>query len=216
MASSYEQEHEIERLLTLANIQRNRGQLTEAEDACRKALEISPRNVGALEMLGDILNDCGKFDMALCEYKSALGALPGNAVLETKIAKVILEIAEREREKAIAQDMLDNPHKYTARRRNPLLALICSSVVPGLGQLYNGELVKAVIICGTFLLFILSYALFQPPYPQRIDNIQMFIISTNEFVLVLGMLAFIAYVYGLIDAPFAADKSSKAAKKETE
>ena len=211
---SYEQEREIERLLALANLQRMRGQWTDAEDTCRKALSIAPEDVGIRERLGDILYECGKLDMALNEYRIALEIAPGKPSLETKFAKVTLEIAERERERAIAQDMIQNPRKYTVRTRNPALAFVWSAIVPGLGQLYNGELVKAGILFGVLLLFLIAAA-FQR-YPQNIDSIQEFLYFTSPVVLVLGFLAVIAYIYGLVDAPLSAGKSSKAARKHVE
>jgi len=190
-----------------------RGQWTDAEDTCRQALGIDPNDVTIRELLADILHECGKLDMALSEYRAALEIAPGKPSLETRFAKVTLEIAEREREKALAQDMLMNPHKYVGRERSPLWAFLSSAIVPGLGQLYNGDMVKAGIIFGVFLLFIVLYGAVQR-YPRGIDNIGQFLYFTNPFVLVLGILAVIAYIYGLMDALFTADKSTKAAKKQ--
>lgn len=211
----YKQEREIERLLALANLQRMRGQLTDAESTCRKILEINPSDVVVREMLGDILRDCGKLDQALQEYRSAMEMAPGRASLETRYAKTVLEIAEREREKAIAQDMIANPHKYTARQKSPVMAMLWA-IVPGMGQFYNGDIMKAVVIWCVLLLFLISYALLQQPYPANIDSLQLFLTATNPFVLVLGLLFLLLYVYSLIDAPVMAEKSSKALKKQVE
>lgn len=211
-----EQEREIERLTAAANLQRMRGQWTDAEDACRKALSIAPNDVVVREMLGDILHECGKLDLALSEYRTALDAAPGKASLETKYAKVTLEIAERERERAIAEDMLRNPRKYTVRERSPVIALLWAVIVPGLGQFYNGDLIKAGVIFGSFLLFVIAYATLQPSYPHHISSLHMFLVFTSPVVLVIGILAGIAYIYGLIDAPIMADKSNKAAKESAE
>jgi hypothetical protein len=212
MVLSDEQEREVDRLLATANLQRMRDQWTNAEDSCRTALSISPGDVTVREMLGDILHEMGKLDMALAEFRTALEHAPGKPSLETKYAKVTLEIAEREREKAIAQDMIANPQRYTKRERSPVMAMVWA-IVPGMGQFYNGEMVKACVIWGTLLLFVLCYAFLQQPYPPNVDSLQLFLIATNPFVLAFGVLFFIAYVYGLIDAPIMAEKSSKSAKK---
>ena len=213
---SYEQEREVERLLRTANLQRLRGQWIDAEDACREALSIAPKDADIREMLGDILHECGKLDMALAEYRSALEICPEKVSLEMKFAKVTLEIGERERERAIAQDMIENPQRYTVRERSPVMALIWSAIVPGLGQFYNGELIKAGVIWAVLLLSAIAWATLQQPYPPNIDSVQMFLIFTNPFVLVLSVLTALAYLYGLIDAPITADKSTKAARKHVE
>lgn len=202
----FDRERELERLLAKANLHRLRGQLLEAEDTCRKALALNPKDVVIREMLGDALHDSGKLDAALAEYKTALEYAPGKDSLEKKFAKVTLEIAEREREKAIAQDMLLNPHKYAPRERSPVVAFI-SAFVPGLGQFYNGEMLKAAIVFGSFLLFVLSYALLQKGYPPGITDLQSFLYATNGVVQVTGVIFAIVYIYSVIDAPVAAGKT---------
>lgn len=212
----YERERELERLLAQANLHRLRGQLLEAEDTCRKAIELNPGDVIIREMLGDVLNDAGKLRAALAEYRTALDYAPGKDSLEKKFAKATLELADREREKVMAQDMMLNPQKYAPRERNQAIAFF-SAFVPGLGQLYNGEIVKAAVIFGTFLLFVLSYALLQQPYPEGIDNLQAFLYVTNPLVQMTAVIFIIAYIYGLIDAPITAGKTvRKSVAKEPE
>lgn len=205
-----EQEAELQRLLAAANVYRMRGKWTDAEDSCRAALKLAPGDPQIHEILGDILQECGKLDPALAEYKSAREAGPEKAALETKYAKLVIAIGERERAKAIAQDMLDNPHLYVKRTRKPGAALLLA-LMPGLGQLYNGEIVKAAVIFGSFLLFVVGMGLFQHYPPNAMSSLSELIKDTNPAVEVLGFIATAAYIYGLIDAPISADKSSKAA-----
>jgi tetratricopeptide (TPR) repeat protein len=210
----YERERELERLLAQANLHRLRGQLLEAEDTCRKALELNTSDVIIREMLGDVLIDAGKLQAALAEYRTALGYAPGKDSLEKKFAKATLGIADNARQKAMAQDMMFNPHKYAPRERNQAIAFF-SGFIPGLGQLYNGDIIKSAVIFGSFLLFMLSYALLQQPYPEGIDNLQMFLYLTNPLVQIMGVRFGLAYIYGLVDAPITAGKTVKkpAAKK---
>lgn len=203
----FDRERELARLLAKANLHRLRGELLEAEDTCRQALQINPQDVLMREMLGDALSDAGKLKAALAEYRTALDYAPGKESLERKFAKVTLGIADQEREKSIAQDMLLNPHKYAPKERSPVVAFI-SSVVPGLGQFYNGEIVKAAVIFGTFLLFVLSYAFLQSEYPPgMIRDLPSFLYLTNPVVKMTGWVFIIAYLYGLIDAPVTAGKT---------
>ena len=206
-----EQEQEVHRLMTLAHLQRMRGQIRDAEDTCRKALETSPNDVMIREELGDILHEEGKLDMALGEYRLALAISPNSESLEKKFARVTLEIGESEHAKLLAEDMMLNPKKYGTRARNPVMAVVWSIMVPGLGQFYNGQLVKAGIIFGAFCLFVLAYATLQH-YPKGIQTTAEFFYFTNPLVMIFGILAAMAYIYGVIDAPFTADKLTKAIK----
>ncbi len=207
---SFEQERELGKLTAAANLQRMRGQWTEAEDLCRKALEIAPRDIAMREMLGDVLRELGKLDQALNEYKTAMQIAPGRASLENKHATLILEIGERERTRAIAQDMLENPKKYTKRKRSPVMALVCALVFPGLGQFFNGDITKGVVIASVFVLFLIAFGMLQSYHPGM-STLNDLANTTNPVVLILGILSGVAYLYGLIDAPLAAEKSSKAA-----
>ena len=208
-----EQEQEVDRLMALSHLQRMRGQIRDAEDTCRKALEISPGDVKIREMLGDILQEEGKIDMALAEYRAALAISPGAESLEKKFAKVTLEIGEAEHARQLAEDMIRNPRKYAGRARSPVIAVISSAVVPGLGQLYNGQIIKAVIVFGSVLLFMITYAVLQR-YPRGITTTAEFLYFTNPLVMVLGILAAMAYIYGLIDAPLTADKITQRVKEK--
>lgn len=204
---SPEQEREVERLVASANLHRMREQLGEAEDAARQALSISPGDVVIRELLADVLHESGKLDAALEEYKAAMRMTPDKPALEAKYAKVVLDIAEREREKAVARDMVENPKKYTARERNPGTALLWA-IIPGMGQFYNGDLVKAGVIWGVLIVFLISWTI--PQSYIGVSSLSGFIARTNPLVLVLGTLFLIAYFYGIIDAPITAERSSKA------
>jgi tetratricopeptide (TPR) repeat protein len=207
----FEQERELGKLTAAANLQRMRGQWPEAADTCRKALAVTPNDVAMREMLGDILHELGKLDDALTEYKQAMGASPGRVSLETKYAKLTLEIAERERARAVAEDMIANPKKYAVREKSPIWALCSAVMVPGLGQLYNGEVTKAIIVFMPLVLFLAAFALF-PTHPRDPGTLSGVLSGVDPIVQWLGTLSGIAYVYGLIDATVRAEKFSKAAK----
>ncbi len=204
--SGFERERELERLLAKANLHRLRGQLLEAEDTCRQALALNPEDVLMREMLGDALYDAGKLDAALAEYRFAQNLAPGRESVEKKFARVTLDIADRERQKSLAADMLLNPNKYAPRERSPALAFM-ASFIPGLGQFYNGEFVKAAIIFGAFLLFMLSYAVLQHGYPPGIMDLYSFLNVTSPAVRVTFFAFILAYIYGIIDAPVAAGRT---------
>jgi len=210
---SDEQEREVERLIALANVQRLRGQFAEAEDSCRKALDITPEDVTVRELLADILHENGKLEAARSEYRKAMELSPGKVSLETKYAKVSIEIAEIEREKAIAQDMLEHPQKYMVVERRPWLAFLVG-LVPGLGQIYNHEFFKGGLIFGVFLLFVIVVGFVAGSY-RGVRDIGMLLANTHPFVLVLGLVTTFLWVYGMIDALVVASRLNRTDKFET-
>lgn len=210
---SYEQEREIERLIALATLQRMRGQLTDAETSARKALDISPKDVTIRELLADILHESGKLETALSEYRLALDLAPGKKSLEIKFAKVTLEIAQRERERALAKDMLENPHKYAQPERSPLFALILA-LVPGCGQFYNRDYFKGSIILGIFMAFLFTFAFLSHSY-SGVRDIPTLIQNTHPAAIFMGVATLASYIYGLFDAAFSASKTSRSENIET-
>lgn len=208
-----EQDREIDRLLATANLFRMRGQLTEAEGKCREVLAIAPGDLVTREMLSDILWDSGKTDEALEEIREARKMAPDNASVEKKFAKYTLLVAEREREKAIALDMLDNPHKYAIHDSKPGSALLLA-IIPGMGQFYNGEMMKAYVIWGTQILFYLTWAI--PNAYPKVHSLAEFIASSNPLVLVTAILATLSYIYGMVDAPLYAAKLAKEKENKSE
>ena len=202
-----EQERNVERLLATANLFKMRGQLIDAEDKCREILAITPNNIVAREILCEVLYECGKIDQALAEIRAAKEIAPDNPMVEKKFAKLTLAVAERDREKAIAQDMIENPHEYAHHKSNPGKALLIAAFIPGLGQFYNGDFTKAYVIWGMLLIHILSWVIFQDTYPKwAVTSIAGFIQFTNPLVLITGLIFSLAYLYGMIDAAVTATK----------
>jgi len=194
--------------MTHATVQRMRGQWRDAETTCRKALEISPKDVSALDMLAGILAELGKVDEAVSTIKSAMELSPGNAALETKYARLVLQKGEQSYMASLAQDMLEHPRKYSAYKRKPSVALLGAILTPGLGQVYNQQFTKAGIIFGTFLMLILSYVIFQPAYPS-VSSLADLLRFTHPFVQLMGVICTITYIYGIVDAVVTAGKDSE-------
>ena len=211
--TDYMKEAEVKRLLTTANFRRMKENYTEAEELCRQAINMAPKNPEVHEIMGDIMMAVGKAETALTEYQTAIQLSPGTAVYETKYAKAVLAVAQDEQEKALVQGMIDNPNKYAERKHSPTFALLSSLAVPGLGQLYNGDRVKAAILFGIFIVFLLA-AVIQWSYIPDANNIQRIIDYTHPIVVLLGALSVSAWIYGIIEAPFTADKKNKAKKNE--
>jgi len=219
---------ELDRLLSLANASRVKGDLLAAEDACHAALEINADSVDAVELLGDVLHGLGKLDDALDEYRKALEkSSPPPPSVERKYARVALEIADRDREKEMVQRAFSEPEKKSTAHRNAAIAMLLSAVAPGVGQIYNGDVIKGVILAGTFFSAIAVTA-FSPGVSLFVKQALslIFLGSPNPgnpyaavqwpsvwFTIFLGA-GTVAYIYSVVDAPIAGLKRAQREGKD--
>lgn len=217
---------EIDRLIKQVNLHRMRSEYIEAEDVCRQALALDESRADVRELLGDVLYDRGQLEDAMQEYKQVKESGPGFASAETKYAKVVLEIGQNEYERRIMKEMLDNPKKYVEGPKHPLLAFILSALVPGMGQVYNREIVKGAILIGAFLLSLLVLALSPIETGNLLKAVGVLLYPTASdapknlpigplVVLFAAVLVFI-YIYAVIDAAIGAAKTPDAKRKSAE
>jgi hypothetical protein len=221
---------ERDRLLTLANVQRMRGQSSEARKSIERVLELSEgmsdRDLSPVqELRGDLLTAEGKWDEALAVYEKAHELDPTRVSAEKKFAEATLRIAEA---KAIAEGstlgLVSDSFGEGAfgggprGKRNPGLALILSLFVPGFGQLFNGELLKAGMCLGVFLLTLLAIrlspesdvlfakmtALLAPGSPAAARAAS----PLSPLLIALLLLVAGTWLYSLIDAAIAASRSN--------
>lgn len=190
----------VEQMLRDAHIQRMRGQWAAAEVLCRKALELAPEDAMGREMLGDLLVAKGDREGALEIYREAFAQQPGKAALEEKIARLVLQKGEEERERLEAQMLLDSPQRKADAKRNATLATLLCIPFPGLGQLLvYRQWVKGGILAGVGLLSILGIGelfkllLVLGGAGRRIDR-------PNDMLAALGVLGVLVWIYSLLDA----------------
>lgn len=205
-------QEQINRLLREANVFRMRGQFEQAEERCRAALEVAPADSGVLEMLGDLLRDQEQVEKAAEQYRLALEQDPNRAALEKKYAELALAIAERQRQREMAQLLLDNPAAFRTpkKKKNVFIALILSGIWPGLGQFYIAEgldvkgsiLAVSALICAFRGLPALLQMMFTLSGTGGSRS------SGDGGAAVLGLLFGLLQVYAAGDAVFAAQKSS--------
>jgi tetratricopeptide (TPR) repeat protein len=195
-----EHDEAVERLLRDAHILRMRQRWGESEELCRKALELAPEDVTALEMLGDLLTERGSADDAEASYRRAFAINPSSGSLETKIARAVLEKAEAEHARTMAQLALNSPMKAADRKRGQVIPVLLSVIAAGGGQLYKGEFVKGGILLGVWLVSLFGAG----------DAFKLIIgmsgglprgESANGGFALLGMVGGLAYLYSLMDAP---------------
>ncbi|NLC57125.1 MAG: tetratricopeptide repeat protein [Armatimonadetes bacterium] len=189
-----------DRLLTLANVYRMRGNTAEAARTCQEALAADPDNAVAHELMGDLQAAQGQLDSAMAHYRQAftLDPRPGT---EEKIALLALRI---DQEKRLGPGAGGSGLPTASRKHlNPSLACLLSMLFPGLGQFYNGEYRKGLplVVIWLVLLYNLYYlmgALFGPLLGMD-DRA-----AIPGFAWVIGLVQVGVMVYSLVDASLSA------------
>ena len=205
---------EFERLITAAHVYRRRGEYSQAEQTIREALDISPSDTEAREFAADMLFARGELEEAAEEYKRISEQDESRPSAEEKYATAILQIAEGKRQQELLKEMLENPAKFRAPARSPLLAALISTA-PGFGHLYCGQLVKGVVLfVGAMFFWLLFYA-FSPPVNTSLGvQERIYAFATNMSVPALFFLcvAIFMHIYAFVDAAVLADSTRQNAE----
>ncbi len=203
--SSPQEIQRAEQLLREANLLRRREKYREAEAKCREALALVPKYAAALELLGDLLQGVARVDEALAAYKRATEADPKRATAERKYADLLMR-----QQNWAAIDL-------EAVQKKPWVSVLLSLLLPGAGQIHNGETIKGLLlIAGTALCF-LGWILFgslgapvtsgakQPaPAPKASRRGQ----AINWGTMIPLVIGSAIYIYALIDANAGAQRAS--------
>ena len=170
-------ERERDRLLTLANVHRMRGQTREAGSALQQALALGGPGDGPgtkaadapiHEMLGDLLAAQGEDEAARDAYDNAHQLDPARASAERKFAQMTLRLADMKALAALGEAVRKGEApppdvvglaSSAGGKRSAGLALLASLALPGFGQFYNGQFVKGAICLGVFLLTLAAVRL---------------------------------------------------------
>ena len=144
----------LERVLWEARLRIRQGRFAEARERLEKARELAPEeSVAVIELEGDLAFAQGRFLSAEGLYKHAFTLSPDNAKLEEKYATALLKMHEPE---LLPLKKLDDSPWSNRVPRNPIMSAIQSLLLPGLGQLHNGEWLKALIMMGIAIFILLA------------------------------------------------------------
>jgi tetratricopeptide (TPR) repeat protein len=208
-------------------VQRVRGQLSEARGTVDTVLGLSEglsdRELAPIhELRGDLLQAEGKWEEAQAAFEKAHTLDTERVGAEKKFAEATLRIGEA---KAIASgsmlgltgDGFGGPRRQHGTK--PGIAVIASLFVPGFGQLVNGELVKAGICLGVFLLTLVALRL-SPDSVVLFAKINALVAPNGPAAaraldplspLMIALLILLAanWVYSLFDAAAGASKAAE-------
>lgn len=203
---------EVERLLRQAHLEWMRGQKDQARATLQQALELMPDNPEIWELLGDYRRDAGDWKGAHSAYQKAHELAPENALIERKFAEAVLMLTRQQDQYLQWERALEGKDfgDESLSPRNPGLAFLLSMLMPGVGQLYNGQWLKGGFLVGLWVLGWIAFML-SPGGGDFVYNLLAYLVnpsrvrgSISGFQLLVGLMLFLVWVYSLIDAPLSA------------
>jgi tetratricopeptide (TPR) repeat protein len=135
----------IRQLLGQATLQRSRGDLQQALALAQEAVALDDESWEGHELVGDLLLSLAHPDQAIESYRRARTINPERAPLEEKVGRAALAQAEKTRTAELSRSLLEGKGTLDLPKRNPSYAALYSFIIPGLGQIYNHEVGKAVV-----------------------------------------------------------------------
>ncbi len=147
----------MRQLLGQATLLRSRGDFEQALPLAQDAVALDDTSWEAHELLGDLLLALQSPDQAMASYRRARDLNPDRPRLEEKIGRAALAQAEKDRTTQLSRALLEGKDALDVPKRNPGYAALYSLVVPGLGQMYNRQAAKGILIVVLWLaLFALA------------------------------------------------------------
>lgn len=132
--STPQERQQAEPILREVYALKRREKYTEAIAKCREALNLVPSDAAALEMYGDLLQGVARTPEALAAYKRATEADAKRVSAEKKYGDLLMR-----QERWSSADPEAVP-------KNPTYATFLSLLIPGAGQLHNGERLKGAVL----------------------------------------------------------------------
>lgn len=203
---------EVERLLRQAHIAQMRGQRDEAQTLLKQALDILPDSPDVWEVLGDYRKEAGDLQGAHDAYKRAHELDPHNAFRERKFAEAVLALTRQQEQYQQWERALEGKGASDTLllRRNPGLAFLLSLLMPGVGQLYNGQIVKGGIVLGITILGWVIFLL-TPGGSDFVYNLLAYFVNPAKirgglsgFQVMVAVVLFLTWFYAMVDAPISA------------
>jgi TM2 domain-containing membrane protein YozV len=207
----------VRELLGRATLARARNQRDEAMRLVQEALALDDASAEAHELRGDLLLDVKRGDDAMASYRRAMELHPDRPTLEEKVARAALLRAARQQTLEMSQAILEGRAKPAGPKKSPAYAALLSVIAPGLGQLYNGEVMKgfAMLIGFVFVFALLVLAVLreiaanplnvQAMYGRPMDtgSVASAVLGNTLLIVVLSLL----YIYSVADAAISASRT---------
>jgi hypothetical protein len=196
---------EIRSAMSKAHALRHRGDSAGAENVMREIVAKYPEHPDALEANAELLIDQNKLPEARDLLARVIAEHPGRISTERRHAEIVLRIANKDAvvQRLLTGDMGDimNP---AGVKRHAATGGFFSLLLPGFGQIYNGEFVKGICFASSaVVLWIGLFALGMAGGGGKKSQL------TGFFWPILVLLLTI-YIVGIADASVAAARSTPA------
>lgn len=182
------------------------------DELVKQALQLDPENADVWDLQGDLLAEMGRLEEARDAFAKVLELRPGNVIADKKHARMVFGLANREFEKQQMEAMILSPGSVSGpiAPRKPALAFLLSAVIPGAGQLYNGQMLKGGILIASSVLLAI-YILASPAFTSYSSNLLNLVAGKGGGELSFGIsvaifLQFVVWAYAIADAIVTAGK----------
>lgn len=188
--------------------------LKEAIAKCLDAIKLDTENAEAFEILGDLYNESNLYQAAIEAYRRSLELIPLQPHVEKKLARAALQSDANSRKKQLADDLLAGRSPQRTPRRSPAVVGLLSLVIPGLGQLANQQVGKAIICVILWMITLgssFSTAVEIVSQQQSATGLDFFGLLAAFFLppaLWWTLLEAIVYGYSVIDAAIVATQAA--------
>ncbi|MHB9026889.1 MAG: RING finger protein [Armatimonadota bacterium] len=199
----------LDRLLAEIYLRLRQEQFDEAQTRLAQAKELAPGHPAVLEIEGDLFFARRRYRDAEAVYRQAFQADPANAKLEEKYATALIKVHEPEYN---MHAIPDEDSIWGNKVKRPVTAsALLSALLPGLGQWYNGEIIKggalivvSVMLFGAEISYVMqSYShLHKQGLPFSMGGLFGPLFTGGSLFVIFLMLA--VWVYSIIDAALVA------------
>jgi TM2 domain-containing membrane protein YozV len=149
----------VRQLLGQATLLRARGSRAEALKLAQEALTLDQAHADTHELIGDLLVDLNRGGEAVASFRRARELNPSRVTLEDKLARAALRRAAGLEAARNAEAVLSGTYKPAGPVHKPGYAALFSAFIPGLGQIYNEQLVKGLVVLVAYIILILLTSL---------------------------------------------------------
>jgi tetratricopeptide (TPR) repeat protein len=173
---------EFTRLCDQVSLQLRLNHIPSAAKLSEELLAGWPDSTTAHELAGDVALSQGKVAAARKHYQQALQIEPANIDAERKYGLALVTQTADERRSALLNEVIADPTAHRSSPRKPLNAVINSLLFPGLGQLYNREHEKGLMMLGggALMVMLAFYLLVQVPYQGVVQSAEKHGLNVNE------------------------------------
>ncbi len=223
---------EFEKLLSRVQLLLRTGDLTGAEKTASELAEQYPDSTSAHEQVGDVYLAMGRSAQARRHYRRALQLEPANADAERKFAAALVNMSPEEQRRQAIRGLVTGSEDHEPSPRRPLNAVVAALLFPGLGQLYNRQHEKGLVILGgaAVLVMLLFYGFLMKPWgivaqqsadksptwQEQIQQVQAVLVNMPAgywVLLICGTVLYLAtYAYCIYDAYKTAHEQVAASK----